>query len=183
MSVNISAPIQGVGSGLILHSGNSDRPFSSTTYEAYHRLSLDVMPSVSFTLPPDLGTLFSVSPSDLQLSVLRPAINGREKWVSQPSWSGCGQLIMAMIRPFPRMMTQSDSLPPFVHPISSGLYINRENPWRVELAPLETFSPPKPLAACISICHIFTSRTANSEEFLWRTVDNEHQQIIDEVSV
>ncbi|KPM44072.1 hypothetical protein AK830_g2425 [Neonectria ditissima] len=95
---------------------------------------------------------------------------------------GCRRFIISILRTYPRMMTRPDHLPPFVHPVGCGLHFNEEGAQRVNLFSSDSanFAPLKPLAACHSIALIFASRNRNSDEFLWRTIDNEHRWIMSE---
>ena len=98
--------------------------------------------------------------------------------------NGCRQLIAPILRAYPRMMAQPDNLPPFVHPLGCSLHHNQleENVWQAEVIDSAAFTPLKPLAACMSIAQIFSMRTANSADFLWRSIDSEQQRFEDEAS-
>ncbi|KAK3371018.1 hypothetical protein B0T24DRAFT_304599 [Lasiosphaeria ovina] len=104
--------------------------------------------------------------------------------------NGCRQLIVSILRTFPRMMVRAPTgLPPFVHPLGCGLHFAQgpdagglDDGWaavqQFEAAPNGAgFIPLRPLAACIGVAHIFVARTANSDEFLWQTIEAEHRRI------
>ncbi|KAJ2905387.1 hypothetical protein MKZ38_005485 [Zalerion maritima] len=108
---------------------------------------------------------------------------------SSPNWrisNGCRQFLVSILRTFPRMMMRPDNLPPFVHPLGCGLHYDKQQVWSIdscaETASAAGFAPLNPLAACASVAHLFASRTVNSEEFLWRTIDGEHRRLLDEMS-
>ena len=91
------------------------------------------------------------------------------------------QHIMYILRSYPLMLTRPDSLPPFIHIWGCGRHFDGR-----ETAPAHDhssvgFGPLHPLAACISIAHMFNSRTPNSDEFIWRTIESEQRQIVDQV--
>lgn len=44
------------------------------------------------------------------------------------------------------------------------------------------FTPLPIMAACVGISHAFVTRSAHSDEFLWRAIDKEHQNIMQRVS-
>ncbi|KAK3331523.1 hypothetical protein B0H66DRAFT_587704 [Apodospora peruviana] len=75
------------------------------------------------------------------------------------------------VRTYPRMMTQQRNLPPFIHFLgcTSG-YLEFDQG-------CVAWDQLKPLEACISIAHMFTSREALSSGIIWRTIDNEHRRI------
>ncbi|TPX07088.1 uncharacterized protein E0L32_010983 [Thyridium curvatum] len=95
----------------------------------------------------------------------------------------CRRLVISVIGSYPYMMTQPDNLPPFVHPIACGLHFDgRESIPMLTDGSAKPFNPLKPRAACIGIAHAFASRTANTEEFLWRTIASEERHIQETVS-
>ncbi|KAK0706179.1 hypothetical protein B0T26DRAFT_755704 [Lasiosphaeria miniovina] len=104
--------------------------------------------------------------------------------------NGCRQLIVSILRTFPRMLVRAPTgLPPFIHPLGCGLHFAQgpdagglDDGWaavqQFEAAPNGAgFIPLRPLAACIGVAHIFVARTANSDEFLWQTIEAEHRRI------
>lgn len=93
---------------------------------------------------------------------------------------GCRRFILSVIRTYPRMMATPDSLPPYVHRVGCGLHLDDQDPG-LHSAEAEAFAPLKPLAACYGIAQVFATRGPNTSEFLWRTVENEHRLIRDEV--
>lgn len=72
-------------------------------------------------------------------------------------------LISRIIGAFPRMMLRRQTFPPFIHPH-----------WHLDAI-------PEKLATCMSISHMFVSRTQESRAFLWRTIEAECQYLHDEV--
>lgn len=150
--------------------------------------------------PPDQLLHSSASPSPssttCQLAAIRkgmyslvpiPAciINTQEKPSGPLISNGCCRFIVSILRTYPRMMTRPDHLPPFVHPIGCGLHFEQEESQRVDFDAFDSaaFVPLKPLAACYGIAHIFVSRNANSDGFIWRTIESEHRRIMNEVSI
>jgi hypothetical protein len=95
--------------------------------------------------------------------------------------NGYREFIISVLRTYPRMMMRAETLPPFVHPIGCGLHFSKDEGWQLDVGPSAVFTTLKPLAACMSIAHIFSSRTANTETFLWRTVESEQRWIRHEV--
>ena len=102
---------------------------------------------------------------------------------SQRISSGCRRFILSILRTYPRMMTGPGNLPPFIHPVGCGLHFNhRDGKVRDAYTTGSTASALlKPLAACQSIAQIFVSRTPNTSDFIWRTIENERRTIHKEV--
>ena len=93
---------------------------------------------------------------------------------------GCRRFILSTIRTYPGMMVTPDNLPPYVHRVGCGLHFDEKDelPHSTETG---AFAPLKPLAACYGIAQIFASRGPNTSDFLWRTIENEHLLIRNEV--
>lgn len=70
--------------------------------------------------------------------------------------------IVQTLRAFPIMMLRKETFPPFIHPCSYG-------------------SLPEPLASCMSIAQIFSSRTVETSPFVWRTIRAEQKHLFDKV--
>lgn len=162
-------------------------PFEFVDTGPYHQSPDQLLAS---TVPP------SPSSSTCQLAALRndmhslvpiPAriINTQEKPPGPLISNGCRRFIVSILRAYPRMMTRPDNLPPFVHPIGCGLHFDQEESGRVDFdtSDAAAFVPLKPLAACHGIALMFVSRNANSDGFIWRTIESEHRQIMKEVSI
>ncbi|KAL6812535.1 hypothetical protein J3E69DRAFT_359665 [Trichoderma sp. SZMC 28015] len=90
----------------------------------------------------------------------------------------CRKFIASTICTYPRMMLRPDSLPPFMHRHSCGL--GQVDSKMVTGIPSQS-AVPESLAICISICHIFATKTASSEKFFCRTVDAELRRLNEEV--
>ena len=91
----------------------------------------------------------------------------------------CRQFVISVTRSFPRMMTRPHTLPPFVHRVGCGLeHVSQET----KQTDPQIFAPLKPLAACVSMSHMFAAGMPNSDQFLWQTMDAEHKRIRNEVS-
>ncbi|KAH7144328.1 hypothetical protein B0J13DRAFT_554955 [Dactylonectria estremocensis] len=110
-------------------------------------------------------------------------IQSQEKPSSRLISNGCRRFLVSILRTYPRMMTQPDNLPPFVHPLGCRLHYDEE-----EIRPVKSvsfnstdFVPLKPLVACHGIAHIFVSRNTHSDDFLWRTIDSEQCRIMDDI--
>ena len=71
--------------------------------------------------------------------------------------------IVQTLRAYPRMMLRKSTFPPFIHPH-----------WHGHL--------PAPLANCMSIAQMFSTRTADTSPFVWRTIMMEQQRLANEVS-
>jgi hypothetical protein len=95
--------------------------------------------------------------------------------------TGIRQHIINVIRAYPRMMTRPGNLPPFIHPHGCALHFDQRPGTRVDDYGTANFAPLHPLAACISIAHMFNSRMSGSEDLLWRTIASEQQRLMGEV--
>ncbi|TPX06710.1 uncharacterized protein E0L32_002206 [Thyridium curvatum] len=89
---------------------------------------------------------------------------------------GCLRLITTFITSYPRMMTTVDTLPPFVHPLGCGLHFDGRQ--EGDIIESMAFAPLEPLAASIGIAQVFSSRTENTDPFLWRSMESEHHRHI-----
>jgi hypothetical protein len=106
-----------------------------------------------------------------------------EYWSQRYISHSCRQLIISLVRAFPRMIVKPESLPPFIHRVGCGLEYNDNEPCQMVVesgAPV--FAPLRPLAGCVNIARIFVSRVPNSEDFLWQTIEAEQRRIRDAVS-
>lgn len=72
------------------------------------------------------------------------------------------RLVYQMVISFPQMMLRRQTFPPFIHPHWQDQYL------------------PEALATCMSIAQLFASRTPETQSFLWRTIDAEERQFLDE---
>ncbi|KAH8811134.1 hypothetical protein F5884DRAFT_749527 [Xylogone sp. PMI_703] len=156
----------------------NDLDFMQHASRTLHQLPLSVskFPPM-FTYSPQLiRQPFATSNSVIMSS-------GSEVNTALSDWDisdSCRRLIFAVIRSYPRMIQRLETLPPFIHPISSDInYISSENT-QVRLYTQATFTPLEPLTICIGISQIFVTRTSQSSEFLWRTVDSEIRRFRDE---
>jgi len=105
-----------------------------------------------------------------------------EVWSRQYIPYASRQLIISIIRSFPRMMTEPNGLPPIVHHLGCGLIYSRSEDRLMPTLHIKGNSlPMKPLAACMSIAQVFVSRVPGSRDFLWTMVDFEVRRIQDEV--
>ncbi|KAL6826541.1 hypothetical protein V8C40DRAFT_287257, partial [Trichoderma camerunense] len=146
-------------------------------------------------LRPDINTEISSIAAPRSTSVLSPSHNPpaiswpvsgyssqaitrfSAKIVSQ----SCRKFIASTICTYPRMMLRPDSLPPFMHRHSCGLgQVDSKMSPQVTGIPSQSVVPES-LAICISICHIFATKTASSEKFFCRTVDAELRRLNEEV--
>ncbi|KAK0710639.1 hypothetical protein B0H67DRAFT_583117 [Lasiosphaeris hirsuta] len=102
------------------------------------------------------------------------------RYISHPS----RQLIISILRTFPRMLVQPKTLAPIVHHLSCGYRYDPDGQRRLELNHGDGAQSvaPKPLTACMSIAQIFASRIPNSRAFLWTMVDYETYRIKDEMN-
>lgn len=118
----------------------------------------------------------SVLPASQDSSVTTTTLS---LWSQRYVSASCRQFIISVTRAFPRMMMRPQTLPPFVHPVGCGLeFSGDQETWQADPP---TFAPLKPLAACVNIAHAFVTRVPNSDQFLWHTIDAEHQRIRNEV--
>lgn len=105
-----------------------------------------------------------------------------EVWSRQYIPYASRQLIISIIRSFPRMMTETNGLPPIVHHLGCVLIYSRSEDRLIPNPHMKGNSPPlKPLVACMSIAQVFVSRVSGSRDFLWTMVDFEVRRIQDEV--
>jgi hypothetical protein len=79
-------------------------------------------------------------------------------------------LIASIFGAYPKMILRRATLPPFIHPFSS-----------VQLKATGNNSFPEPLEICISIAHMFVTRTDESSKFLYRTINTERDRLTKEV--
>ncbi|KAK3356755.1 hypothetical protein B0T25DRAFT_537327 [Lasiosphaeria hispida] len=102
------------------------------------------------------------------------------RYISHPS----RQLIVSILRTFPRMLIQPKAPPPIVHHLSCGYGYNPDGQRRLEVNHGDDGQavPSRPLAACMSIAQIFASQIPNSRTFLWTMVDYETYRIKDEMN-
>ena len=115
-------------------------------------------------------------PTDLRVQPIRP-----EQFSGWPISNGSRKLIISIFRTYPRLMAQPGRLPPFIHPFGCGLHNSYEKASRIDAHGFMSTSLLKPLAICVSISHIFNSKTVNSTEFLWQTIASEHRRIENEM--
>jgi hypothetical protein len=78
--------------------------------------------------------------------------------------------MMNTIRRYPAMMLGGSSAPPFIH----GVCL-------VNKAKHTHMSGPGPLLRCAGLVELWTSKTANNSQYLWRMMRWEQQRICDEV--
>ncbi|KAK9244232.1 hypothetical protein V1506DRAFT_542101 [Lipomyces tetrasporus] len=78
--------------------------------------------------------------------------------------------IIQMLRPFPQLMVQKSTFPPFIHPSYCKRGSNNASPI------LQT-----PLANCMSIAQMFTPRTAETKPFVWKTIRMEQRRLLDKM--
>jgi hypothetical protein len=123
---------------------------------------------------PSAFSMFAALPGRREPSV--PA--DLELWSNQNISRASQQLIISVIRGFPRMMAQPTGLPPIVHPLSCGRLGSDADCWAIGDSVSE---PPKSLAACMSISRIVASRIPNSQGFIWTMIDQEIKRIKNEV--
>ncbi|ORY01122.1 hypothetical protein BCR34DRAFT_494155 [Clohesyomyces aquaticus] len=72
-------------------------------------------------------------------------------------------LIVSILKAFPRMMLRRETFAPFIHPY-----------WHWPTL-------PEKLASCVSIAQLFETRTIESRPFLWRVIDIEEQRFSGEM--
>lgn len=114
----------------------------------------------------------------------------------------CRQLIMSILRTYPKTMAKRGVLPPFVHSIGCALHYNSRDeqhnitcqmqsvqdaapPSVVPSSNLDSFLPLKPLEACHGVAYMYTgtSTISGPKDYVWRAVDGEERQIIKDVSL
>lgn len=123
---------------------------------------------------PSYIDLLSLTPQEARSLVPSCTARSLEQTSEVLISNGCRRHIVSILRPYPRMMAKSDNLPPFLHPLGCGLHFDHQLPIGNYTA--AEFAPLTPLAACISIAPIFNSKTPNSDEFLWRTIESEQRK-------
>lgn len=74
-------------------------------------------------------------------------------------------LVMEALCAIPEQMVRRTTLPPFIHPH-----------WYRP-------SMPEPLAICMRIAQMFTSRTPDIKPFIWRTILAEQRRVIEQVCI
>lgn len=115
----------------------------------------------------------------------------------------CRQLIMSILRTYPKTMAKRGALPPFVHSIGCALhYSDRDGQQNIisQMRPLQKDAAPpsvvsssnsdgslllKPLEACQGVAHMYTgtSNISGPKDYVWRAIDGEEKQIIRDVSL
>lgn len=99
--------------------------------------------------------------------------------------NGSRDFVLSIIKSYPRMITQHNNLPPYIHPYGCSLHFACRISESLS-GPDESFiraQPLKPLEACISIARMLVSRSCSEDVdgFLWRTIDSEHRHINEKV--
>jgi hypothetical protein len=89
--------------------------------------------------------------------------------MERPYAQHSADLVIQSLRSFPTMMQRRETFPWFIHPQSQLLSKSEE-------ALL-----PEALSTCMSIAQMFTSRTPETNHFIWQTVKIERCRFIDEV--
>ena len=82
-------------------------------------------------------------------------------------------LVVHSWRAFPTMMLRRETLPWFIHPRS-----------RAQSTPSnDADSMPEAITTCMGIAQMFASRTPETKQFLWRTIEREYQRFVTNVSL
>lgn len=84
---------------------------------------------------------------------------------SEPLAQQCTNLVMDALCAIPEQMLRRVTFPPFVHP-------HWDRP-----------SLPEPLAICMRIAQMFSSRTSDIKPFIWRTILAEQRRVIEQVCI
>lgn len=79
---------------------------------------------------------------------------------SEPLARQCTNLVMEALCAIPEQMLRKVTLPPFIHP-------HWDRP-----------AMPEPLAICMRIAQMFSSRTPDIKSFIWRTILAEQKRIV-----
>lgn len=77
--------------------------------------------------------------------------------------------IIRALRSFPQRMLRRATFPPFIH-----------RPWPTDSDGF-VIDEHEPVANCMSIAQMFTSRTPQNSAFVWRTIRAEQQRLVDKV--
>ncbi|KAH8429244.1 Zn(II)2Cys6 transcription factor domain-containing protein [Aspergillus melleus] len=90
--------------------------------------------------------------------------------MSSPAAQCNANYIIQMLRPFPQLMVQKATFPPFIHPS----YYKRCT---------DSHSPvlQAPLANCMSIAQMFVPRTQETKPFVWKTIRMEQRRLLSEM--
>lgn len=78
--------------------------------------------------------------------------------------------ILQMLRPFPQLVVQKSSFPPFIHPFS----YNRPTDSQTSII-------QEPLANFMGIAQMFVPRTQENSPFVWKTIHNEQGRLLSQV--
>lgn len=78
--------------------------------------------------------------------------------------------IIQMLRPFPQLMIQKATFPPFIHPSYYKQCTDSNTPVL-----------QAPLANCMSIAQMFVPRTQETKPFVWKTIRTEQRRLLSEV--
>lgn len=80
--------------------------------------------------------------------------------------------MIQILRAFPQMMVRRAAFPPFIHPN-----------WHRADGPEVRKTLPEPLGNCMSIAHMFASRTPDTRPFVWNAIRTEQRRLMDQVSL
>lgn len=134
--------------------------------------------SPPLTVPPSISLPPSMALGDVEALVFRPASMSRERTSRRPISNSSRQLIIAIFRTFPGMMTQSStSLPPFVHALGWNLHYITEEAWQANASKPPMLDSLKPLAICSSLAQVFVKRDPESFVFQWQTIEAEQRRM------
>jgi hypothetical protein len=86
--------------------------------------------------------------------------------------------LFKVVLSYPTDLLSDTSMPPFIHP-NAYCPLNRSK-CTSEAAPAHPFYPT-PLANCISILHMWQTRTPESNALVWRTIMAEQHRLYNEV--
>lgn len=115
-------------------------------------------------------------PSQMNQSYYNKTLFKRRKMPSS-SQLGCVYLLQTL-KSYPDMML-SDTLPPFIHRTHNGMGSQNNSP----TSPTQKNRISEPLAICKSIMQIYATRTWESNNFLWRTIEMEQSRLREEVCI
>lgn len=99
--------------------------------------------------------------------------------------NGCRQFLLSIIASYPRMITQHQNLPPFIHFYGCKLHFDGRASEAADGLLTDPTDMPmlKPLEAAVNVARMLVSQPTSGgmNDFIWRVIDCEHRHINEQV--
>ena len=99
--------------------------------------------------------------------------------------NGCRQFLLSIIASYPRMITQHQNLPPFIHFYGCKLHFDGRASGAADGLLTDPTDMPmlKPLEAAVNVARMLVSQPTSGgmNDFIWRVIDCEHRHINEQV--